>query len=120
MWSQTLLLSYFAAIASTATVSIQVSDNNATLKFTPNTTTAAVGDTVVFHFFPKNHDVVQGSLAAPCNPLANGFFSGFVPTAAGEANKTFAITVKDTQPIWYYCSQALHCKSGMVGVINPP
>jgi plastocyanin len=120
MLSQTLLLSSIAAIASAAIFNVQVADNNITLKFTPNTTIAAVGDTVVFHFFPKKHDVVQGSLEAPCNPLAGGFFSGFMPTAAGESNKTFAITVKDAEPIWYYCSQALHCKFGMVGVINPP
>lgn len=120
MFAQSLLLGSLAAIASAANLNIQVSDNNAALVFTPENTTAKVGDTVTFHFYPKNHDVVQGSLAAPCAPLKDGFFSGFIPSSAGEANKTFAITVKDDKPIWFYCSQGKHCNAGMAGVINPP
>jgi hypothetical protein len=30
------------------------------------------------------------------------------------------VTVNDTQPIWFYCSRASHCASGMVGVVNAP
>jgi plastocyanin len=119
MVSLTLLVSSLAALASAATVNIQVSDNNAALTFTPSSAKAAIGDTVVFHFFPKNHSVVQGSFSAPCQPQAGGFFSGFNPSAASEANKTFIVTVKDTNPLWFYCSQGLHCKNGMAGVINP-
>ena len=33
---------------------------------------------------------------------------------------TFTIKVKNTKPIWFYCSQGKHCQSGMVGVINAP
>lgn len=37
----------------------------------------------------------------------------------------FVITINDTNPIWFYCSQGVpavytHCAYGMVGVINPP
>lgn len=32
----------------------------------------------------------------------------------------FTIAINDTKPIWFYCSQAKHCQSGMVGVINAP
>jgi len=91
---------------------------NSTLTFSPNTTTAAVGDTVTFHYYPMKHSVVQAAFASPCEPLAGGFFSGFVPTSSGESTTTFMITVNDTKPIWFYCSQAKHCQSGMVGAIN--
>jgi plastocyanin len=88
--------------------------------FSPNTTTAAAGDTVTFHFYPAKHSVVQAAFASPCEPLAGGFFSGFVPTSSGESMTTFMITVNNTKPIWFYCSQAKHCQSGMVGAINAP
>ena len=37
---------------------------------------AAIGDTVIFVFNPKNHSVTQSSFAEPCTPLAGGFNSG--------------------------------------------
>jgi plastocyanin len=120
MLAQSIILSSMAAIASAATVKVQVSDASSTLAFTPNSIKASVGDVVEFTFFPKNHTVAQSSFGSPCSPLAGGFFSGYVPSAAGASNKTFSVTVKDTKPIWYYCSQSKHCNSGMVGVINPP
>ncbi|KAH9214833.1 Cupredoxin, partial [Leptodontidium sp. 2 PMI_412] len=90
--------------------------------FNPDTATAAIGDTVEFHFYPKNHSVTQGDFDSPCGTgsLTNGFFSGYVPSASEEAPNVFQITIADTNPIWYYCSQGEHCASGMVGVINPP
>lgn len=39
-------------------------------------------------------------------------------TAMGQL--TYTIPVRDTNPVWFYCSQARHCQSGMVGAINPP
>lgn len=52
----------------------------------------------------------------------DAFFSGFMPSnaslvAAGN-QLTYTIRVMDMKPIWYYCSQAKHCQSGMVGAIN--
>lgn len=62
--------------------------------FTPNTTIAAVGDIVVFEFYPTNHSVIRGEYTkssicgvAGCNPCVpwelyhtdeeyQGFFSG--------------------------------------------
>jgi hypothetical protein len=32
---------------------------------------------------------------------------------------TFTVTVNGTGPEWFYCSQAMHCQSGMVFAINP-
>ncbi|KAF2788283.1 Cupredoxin [Melanomma pulvis-pyrius CBS 109.77] len=93
------------------------------LSFVPNVTTAAKGDTVTFKFWPKNHSIAQGAFAKPCEPLANGFWSGFVPTTdtAKAASETFMYTVQNASaPVWFYCTQGSHCQSGMVGVINPP
>lgn len=100
-----------------------VSTKTGDLLYNPNNLTAAEGDTVTFHFWPKNHSVVQASFDKPCQPMANGFYSGFVPTSdtSALASTTFTYTVKNASaPIWFYCSQGKHCQNGMVGVINPP
>lgn len=91
--------------------------------FTPDSIKAAKGDTVTFHYWPKNHSVAQAAFASPCQPMANGFWSGYVPTsdANAVANETFSMTVTNASaPMWFYCTQAKHCQSGMVGVINAP
>jgi plastocyanin len=109
------------------------------LKFEPETLKAEVGDTITYLFFAKvrimmppqnksvsltpwqNHSVVQSSFAEPCQPLKDGFFSGFVPNQLQDtaSRTTFTITVKDKNPKWVYCSQGNHCQSGMVHAINP-
>ncbi|TVY47454.1 Extracellular serine-rich protein [Lachnellula occidentalis] len=110
----------FAAAASAATIKVAVGQDG--LTYTPNDITANAGDSVEFDFFPKNHTVTQSSFADPCHPLAGGFFSGFVPTNASTLGSTFTITVKDTKPVWIYCSQTVgtHCQAGMVAAINAP
>lgn len=90
------------------------------LSFTPNTTIASPGDTLTFYFYPGNHNVAQGDFAKPCEFLPGGFYSGFINPLEGEANETFVVTVNNTDPIWYYCSEYMHCQHGMVGVVNPP
>ncbi|KAJ6566633.1 hypothetical protein B0H19DRAFT_1066918 [Mycena capillaripes] len=127
--------SVFAIVASAAVVSaqsIQIIKVGATadaqggpLVFTPNNINATNGTIVSFQFtgFPGNHSVTQSSLASPCEPLANGFDSGWVSvpqtlTPPPEWNITIT---NDQAPIWFYCKQlqkAPHCKAGMVGVIN--
>jgi len=110
----------FATAASAATIKVAVGQNG--LTYTPNDITASPGDSVEFDFFPKNHTVTQSSFSDPCHPLAGGFFSGFVPTNASTLGSTFTITVKDTKPVWIYCSQTVggHCQAGMVAAINAP
>jgi plastocyanin len=86
MFSNTNLLASAAllSLASAVTHIVDVGKNG--LAFTPNSTAAAVGDVVEFHFFPKDHTVTQTSFAAPCQAnLTGGFFSGFMPTSSGEA-----------------------------------
>jgi plastocyanin len=89
------------------------------LSFSPDTTTAAVGDSLVFHFYP-GHTVAQGSFDSPCNPQSGGFFSGSISaTSSGEASEKFVVKVNNTDPMWIYCTTPGHCQAGMVGVINP-
>ncbi|KAK6532417.1 hypothetical protein TWF281_006606 [Arthrobotrys megalospora] len=89
--------------------------------FDPNTLMASTGDTVKFEFHPINHSVARGTFDKPCIPLEEGgFFSGFFPVKAEDDEKpTFSIEVKDSNPIWFYCTAGKHCQNGMVGVINP-
>lgn len=57
------------------------------LTFDPNTTTAAIGDIIEFRFWARNHSVVAGHFTQGCVPASRGgFFSGFIPTAAGARN----------------------------------
>jgi len=112
------------------------------LKFTPNSVTAAVGDELVFTFYPANHSVSTGDFKSGCTPsTSGGFYSGFVPTPAGSQqvsrarppprprrrqltapeSKAFRVKVTSTDPIVFYCTQPNnnHCKAGMYGVVNP-
>lgn len=107
-----------------------VAGRGGALVFDPDNVVAAAGDVVEWHFLPKNHSVAQSSFAAPCRPLpdapdvdvsSSSFFSGFRPTASGQAADVFQIVVEDASaPIWYYCAQTVgsHCQMGMAGVIN--
>jgi plastocyanin len=78
---------------------------NGQLAFSPPDIQASVGDTVTFHFNPKNHSVTQSSFSKPCVPLADatggnqiGFNSGFMPVAADATQSpTFQITVNDVR-----------------------
>ena len=54
-------------------------------------------------------------------PNVTGFWSGFQPVTPGAASvPTYTVMVNDTKPIWFYCSKANHCQTGMVGAINAP
>ncbi|KAF7348997.1 hypothetical protein MVEN_01420800 [Mycena venus] len=107
-------------------VIVNVSANNGTYQFIPPIIHASNGTVVSFQFsgIPGNHSVTQSSFASPCQPLANGFDSGFI--AAREKTDgtfpTFNLTVtNDQNAMWFYCRQQTptsHCNSGMVGVIN--
>jgi len=91
------------------------------LKFNPPTVNAAVGDIIRFTFQQKNHTVTQSSLAQPCQPLANGFDTGFVPVDAAKTSDfpVAELPVTKTDPIWAYCRQGNHCQQGMVFAVNP-
>ncbi|PNS13824.1 DNA-directed RNA polymerase III subunit rpc1 [Sphaceloma murrayae] len=95
--------------------------------FEPNNLRAEVGDTVVFEFYPLNHSVVRADYRYPCVPYETsgskrqGFYSGFFPVdRIGDDMPQWNITIKDTLPIFYYCSAPGSCINyGMIGAINP-
>ena len=99
-----------------------VAVGNGGFTYSPNTITAAKGETIEFHFFAPLHSVAQGDFATPCTPPANGtgFFSGDISTSSGENANVFTVKINDTNPIWFYCVIPTHCQGGMSGVINPP
>ncbi|KIW04850.1 uncharacterized protein PV09_04032 [Verruconis gallopava] len=112
-----------SAAGTTKTWVISVGSANGSLIYSPDTITGAqVGDQLQFQFYPNNHTATMGDYNNACQPAqnsSNAFFSGFMPTT--ELGKlTFTVTVKDTNPIWIYCSQGRHCQEGMVAVVNPP
>ncbi|KAF0330075.1 hypothetical protein GQ607_002842 [Colletotrichum asianum] len=95
---------------------------NGALTFTPNDIKEPPRTFVEFSFNPRNHSVTQSSFDKPCEPSANGFSSGLIPTALSPSGVTFSILVNDSKPIWFYCAQitGTHCQKGMVEAINAP
>ncbi|KAL8391820.1 hypothetical protein RB595_002141 [Gaeumannomyces hyphopodioides] len=117
-----LVASTLALQAAAKTIQIDVGKNG--LRFSPNVTEAAKGDVLEFHFFAVNHSVVEGRFDAPCQPARESpVFSGFTgPIQAGqEGPNVFQVTVNDTKPLVFYCSQntGFHCARGMYAVVNP-
>ncbi|KAF4459491.1 extracellular serine-rich [Fusarium albosuccineum] len=107
-----------ASLASAKTIKITATSDNT---FDPDEIEAEKGDVLEFHFEAQNHSVVAGDYRYPCSPmeLGAGFFSGFVPTDSGSADKIFKVTVNDTDPTPFYSSQGQECPGGMVGIVNP-
>lgn len=115
--------------------------------FTPNVTTADVGDMIgmnpnppwifplethtnissEFRFYPQNHSVAQAAFGQACIPYSlsglgrQGFWSNFFPVAVYDGSAPgFQVRVNDTDPIFFYCAAPDACTGdGMVGVINP-
>jgi len=117
MFSQLLTIGSVALGVNAVSHNIDVGKSG--LVFSPNTTIAAVGDTLQFHFYSGGHSAVEGIFSSPCEPATNGFFSGYMPGST-NGEMTFVVDVTTTDPIWFYCSLSFHCGSGMVGVVNPP
>ncbi|KAH0566247.1 hypothetical protein GP486_000345 [Trichoglossum hirsutum] len=116
--SRVLAGALFARAAYAAVVSIDVGEDG--LVMSPKNVKANVGDVVQFTFYPPQHTVVQAAFDKPCEPLSGGFYSGVMSVSGAKSDKVFQINITNTDPIWYYCSIDSHCKTGMVGVINPP
>ncbi|KAJ7274827.1 hypothetical protein C8J57DRAFT_1592218, partial [Mycena rebaudengoi] len=115
-----------AASVVTAQVKVDVGATSASpggiFQFNPNSIKAAKGTVVTFEFTgaPGNHTVTQSSFDKPCEPLANGFDSGWIFIKEKiDPPPTWSITITDdSKPIWFYCKQlnpTAHC---MVGAIN--
>ncbi|KAK9356083.1 Cupredoxin [Lipomyces doorenjongii] len=113
----------------TSTMAYQVhniSVGQGALDYSPNTVTASVGDYVQFTFLTGTHGVAQASYDSPCTPYSdstegagkNGIYSGLIAPYTNYS-PTYTIRINSTDPIWFYCPEAYHCQSGMVGAINP-
>jgi len=113
-----LTAAVLASLAQADTIKVTATSDNT---FDPDTVKGGKGDIIEFHFDPHNHSVVAGDYQYPCSPLelGTGFFSGFVDSDSGEADKVFQVTLNDTKPIAFYSSQGNECAEGMVGIINP-
>lgn len=132
MFAKALILSSVALLVSAANFDVNVggldSTSNPILKFNPEFVNAVVGDTVTFHFQQKNHSVVQTSFNSVCSPLldettyAPVFQTQFHPVANTDTEfPTEVYTVTDaSKPLWFFCSQKLHCGKGMIFSINCP
>jgi len=109
-----------AAGAKAATQIIDVGKGGS-LAFSPNSLTAAVGDSLEFHFYSGSggHSVVSSTFDSPCVPATDAFFSGY-QKADSTGDTTFVVNVTSTDPIWFYCYLASHCQAGMAEVVNPP
>jgi len=83
--SSIVVASTVASGAFAKTIPIEVGSMG--LAYSPNSTTAAVGDVLEFSFFPRNHNVVQGSFNSPCSVgnIASPVYSGFVPVTSGKS-----------------------------------
>ncbi|KAL2075516.1 hypothetical protein VTL71DRAFT_459 [Oculimacula yallundae] len=103
---------------------VRVGSMNGSIKFYPDKVKAAVGDMVQFQFAPNNHSVVQSTFDLPCQPIAassnvTGLFTGYMPVSPNATTtSTYTVMVRNTTPMWLYCSQGKHCQNGMTMVIN--
>ncbi|KAK5657610.1 hypothetical protein OQA88_3189 [Cercophora sp. LCS_1] len=116
-----MLLVQLLALAATATAaSHRIDVGKSGFTFTPDSVTAAIGDTLEFYFVGGTHDAVTGDYGAPCTPNASGErFSSGVQTGSATNKNVFKVTVNTTAPLYYYCSVGAHCANGMVAAINP-
>lgn len=65
--------SALALQAAATTIRIDVGKNG--LVFSPNSTNAAIGDVLEFHFYARNHSVVQGRYDQPVRLSSSGYLA---------------------------------------------
>jgi len=104
--------------AATHTVTV---GGSAGLVYSPDTIEAAIGDMVIFTFLEQNHTATQSAFTTPCEALAGGMDSGFMPNVNSSVNPApqMAMQVTVATPLWFYCKQKGHCGKGMTFSINP-
>ncbi|PIA92676.1 hypothetical protein CB0940_04910 [Cercospora beticola] len=94
-------------------------------EFVPNLVVASPGDKIMFQFSSGNHSVIQSLYEWPC--VASGAVDGrtvFASPPQAEATDEIPtywnLTIKNTDPVFYYCGAPGSCVTwGMLGVINP-
>ncbi|PWY67241.1 hypothetical protein BO94DRAFT_479047 [Aspergillus sclerotioniger CBS 115572] len=113
--------------STTATHTVQVGSKEDPHQYLPHNITAAVGDVIVFEFYPRNHSVVKADYLAPCVPASGTIFYSGIFNSFNEQDgdlvgppPTWSLVVNDTKPTFFYCTAIDSCiGNGMVGVINP-
>lgn len=108
------------ASAAAATHSVTVG-GTAGLVYTPDTIEANIGDMVIFTFLEQNHTASQSAFTTPCDLLAGGMDSGFMPNLNSSVTPPpqMAMQVTVATPLWFFCRQTGHCGKGMTFSINP-
>jgi len=121
LFALSTLLGLLSALpANAAQIEVVAGGPDGLIQYNPSFVTANPGDIISFVFKQKNHTVTQSTLETPCSPLPGGFDTGFMPVAVNaEPFPRVQYTVKDTNPVWFYCRQTGHCQKGMVFAINP-
>lgn len=84
---------FLASSAAAAILRVNVGDSG--LAFNPESIVAAVGDVVEYHFYTRNHSVVQGDFSVACSTgsIQSPFYSGFIPSSSGEAVSSFLTNI---------------------------
>ncbi len=77
-----MLFRLFALAPAVSAATIKIDVGKGGLTFTPDSVTAAKGDTLEFHFVGGTHDAVVGDFDKPCTPSAGGIASA---TEVGSA-----------------------------------
>src|SRR5450432_1369563 len=80
-----------AMIASAVAKTIQIDVGKTDLVFSPDTTTAVVGDVLEFHFYSSSHTAVQGDFSTPCqmgSMMSSGFNSGPIDGSVSPLSNT--------------------------------
>ena len=133
MAPKVLLLALLQALVQAEKIVVQVGAGGQ-LTFSPNSTTANLGDTIEFQFLSHNHTATQGDPTKGCAPAstvaAQCYDSGYVPVT--DRNSTIFYTAENTTDIgimtvpvgttdtmFFYCAQADHCQESMVFAVNP-
>jgi len=92
MRSSLPLLAVLAATAAAKTVVINVGQSG--FSFSPDSSTADVGDVLEFHFFGSIHTAVQSDFSSPCAMSSSGFDSGPINNKADGSGSVFQVTVR--------------------------
>ncbi|KAJ4490707.1 hypothetical protein J3R30DRAFT_3751676 [Lentinula aciculospora] len=118
--------------AQNQTIQVQVggteNESGGIFQFKPSSFNATNGSVITFEFSgnPGNHSITQSALSNPCQPMSEGFDSGWVliPTGGVTPNPLWNLTITDdSNPIYFFCKQLIpspHCAAGMVGTVNAP
>lgn len=97
---------------------IEVSVGQGGQVFVPDKISAKAGDTITFKWDNPYHSVVQSSFDKPCIYMEGGLNSGVI-TMSDNA-PTYVISVKNSDPLYIFCSVGKHCQNGMAMVVNEP